>query len=236
MILAVTLLTGGGAAPISGVIQNPTSFDAWIRFIGFVIAIGLGITFHEFMHAWTAHQNGDDTGKSYGRMSLDPRAHLDPFGSLLILFIGFGYGRPVPINEGRLRSGRLGVTLVSLAGPLTNFALAAVAAIPLRAGVGDVLTGDVGRAYQVILLSIVLYNCLLGVFNLIPIPPLDGSRVVYGLLPPRQAYAWRTYEQYGPFIILALFFLAPYLLHRNILGDIVQTPADAIIRFLLGRP
>lgn len=223
VFLAYALVTGGVASPIRGILRNPGSPDAWIPFIAFVIAIGVGITFHEFMHAYVAHRMGDDTGRLMGRMSLDPRAHLDIFGSLLIVLIGFGYGRPVPINEARMSNGRMGVALVSLAGPLTNFAVAAAAAIPLRAGSAGVL----GSAYYQILMAVVAYNCLLGVFNLIPIPPLDGSKVVYGFLPPREAWTWRSFEQYGPLIFILLLFF-------GVLGPLVIGPAGAIANVLAG--
>jgi len=229
VIVLLALVTGGVAGPIRGVLRDPASAEAWTAFVGFVIAIALGITAHEFMHAFTAHRFGDDTAKHEGRLTLDPRAHLDVFGSLLILLIGFGYGRPVPVNEARLRGG-LAMSLVSLAGPLTNIALAAVAAIPLRVGTADVI----GGAYEEIIGTVVVVNCFLAVFNLLPIPPLDGSRVVYGLLPPRQAHAWRTYEQYGPFILIALVFLLPYVTRTNAIAQIVTIPGLAIARFLVG--
>ena len=234
LLLLYAVVTGGVAGPIRGILREPTDSSAWIGFVAFVVAIGLGITVHEFMHAWTAHRFGDDTGRLMGRMSVDPRAHLDLFGSLLIVLIGFGYGKPVPVNESRLTNGRLGIALVSLAGPLTNVALAAIAAIPLRSGAGDALTGAVGDAYEQVLVGIVVFNCLLGVFNLLPIPPLDGSKVVYGLLPPQQAWAWRSYEQYGPFILLAVLFLLPYF-RIDVLGPVVIAPASALAAFLVGQ-
>lgn len=229
VIVLLALVTGGVAGPIRGVLRDPASPEAWTAFIGFVIAIALGITVHEFMHAFTAHRFGDDTAKHEGRLTLDPRAHLDVFGSLLILLIGFGYGRPVPVNELRLRSG-FAISLVSLAGPLTNIALAAVAALPLRTDTA----GLVGGTYERILLLVVIYNCLLGVFNLIPLPPLDGWKVVYGLLPARQRYEWRAFEQYGPFLLLLAIFVLPYL-RIDLLGPVVQVPASAIATFLLGQ-
>lgn len=232
LIVLLALVRGGGLAPpISAVLREPTSSAAWIAFLGFIVAIALGITVHEFMHAYTAHRLGDDTGKHMGRLSVDPRAHLDLFGSMLILLIGFGYGKPVPVNEARLANGRLGLALVSLAGPLTNVALAAVAALPLRAGAADV----VGGAYAQVLALVVAYNCLLAVFNLIPIPPLDGSKVVYGLLPAHHAYTWRTYEQYGPFILIAAIFLLPYV-GIQLLGPLVFEPARLLTEILVGRP
>lgn len=230
VILLLAALRGGLAGPLNTVIRNPTSADAWVAFAGFVIAIALGITVHEFMHAYTAHRMGDDTARHMGRLTLDPRAHLDLWGSLLIVLIGFGYGKPVPVSEGRLRS-PAAYALVAVAGPLTNVALAAVAALPLRLGSVDVI----GEAYGQILGLVVVFNCLLAIFNLLPVPPLDGSKVVYGMLPPRQAYAWRTYEQYGPFILIAMIFLLPYL-RIDVLGPLVLEPARLLTEILVGRP
>lgn len=222
VLLLFYFLTGGLASPIQNAGRDP------LGFLGFIVAIVLGITVHEFMHAYTAHRMGDDTARHMGRLTLDPRAHLDLWGSLLIVLLGFGYGKPVPVNEGRLRS-PMSYALVALAGPLTNVALAAIVALPLRLGTADVI----GGGYERLLGTIVLINCLLAIFNLIPIPPLDGSKVVYGLLPPRQQYAWRTYEQYGPFILLAVIFLLPYL-RIDVLGPLVIGPAQALAQLLVG--
>src|SRR5207237_10827289 len=120
------------------------------------------------------------------------------FGTLLLVVAGFGYGKPVPFNESRLRSSS-SVALVALAGPAANFVIAALCAIPLRFGAAD----PFGGAYTEILAFVVYFNCVLGIFNLVPIPPLDGSNVVYGLLPPRQQYSWRQFQQYGPMPLLA---------------------------------
>ena len=218
VLLLYAFLRGGLVSPVQRASQDP------IGFLAFVIAIVLGITVHEFMHAYTAHRLGDDTGRVMGRMSLNPMAHLDPFGTLLLVLAGFGYGKPVPFNESRLRS-TLSVTFVALAGPLANLALATLCAIPLRFGTGDAL----GSAYETILEAVVLWNCVLAIFNLVPIPPLDGANVVYGLLPPRQQYSWRTYQQYGPFLLLFVLLLAPQVLSALVFG-----PALAIARFLVG--
>lgn len=225
LFLAYAFLVGNVASPIRNASRDP------VGFVAFLIAIVLGVTVHEFMHAYSAHRLGDDTGRLMGRMSLDPRAHFDLWGSLLIVFLGFGYGKPVPVNESRLSPPRLGISLVSLAGPLTNFALAAVAAIPLRFGTAPALGDD----YVRVLFMIVEINCLLGMFNLLPIPPLDGSNVVYGLLPPKQAWTWRSYQQYGLFVLLAILFFLPYL-GIDVLGPIVIRPALAIVSFLVGGP
>ncbi|TMG57059.1 MAG: site-2 protease family protein [Chloroflexi bacterium] len=223
ILLLLAFLNGSLAAPILGLIRDPTEENI-VLFVGFIVAIVLGITVHEFMHAFTAHRLGDDTGRLLGRMSLNPLAHLDPFGSLLLVLAGFGYGKPVPVNESRLQGGRSSWAAVALAGPLANFAIAGLCAIPLRFAV-DVS----GGVYFTILESIVFYNVVLGLFNLIPIPPLDGSRVVYALLPPREAHTWRTFEGYGPLVLMAIFFFG-----FRYLNAIVYQPAQAILRYLTG--
>ncbi|HEX9265900.1 MAG TPA: site-2 protease family protein, partial [Candidatus Limnocylindria bacterium] len=124
----------------------------------------------------------------------------------------------------RLRSA-LGVSAVALAGPFANLVLAFVCAIPLRFGDAALLDG----AYGVVLQEIVFYNCILAIFNLIPIPPLDGSNVVYGLLPPQQKYSWRTFQQYGPILLLGLFFFG-----SRILTTIVFQPALFLARLFVG--
>jgi len=218
VLLAYAWLSGGLVAPIQRAAQDP------IGFVGFVVAILLGITVHEFMHAYAANRLGDDTARLMGRMSLNPMAHLDPFGTLLIVLAGFGYGKPVPFNESRLRSA-LGVSAVALAGPFANLVLAALCAIPLRFGGANPL----GGAYADILGQIVLWNCVLAVFNLIPIPPLDGSNVVYGLLPPQQRFTWRSYQQYGPILLLLLLVFG-----ARVLSTVVFGPALFLARLFAG--
>ena len=218
VLLLYAFFRGTLVSPVQRASQDP------VGFVAFIIAIILGITVHEFMHAYTAHRLGDDTARLLGRLSLNPMAHLDPFGTLLLVLAGFGYGKPVPFNESRLRSA-MGVTFVAIAGPLANLALAALCAIPLRFGTASAL----GGIYEEILIAVVTWNCVLAIFNLVPIPPLDGANVVYGLLPPRQQYAWRTYQQYGPFLLLLILLAAP-----QILSSLVFGPALAIARFLVG--
>jgi Zn-dependent protease len=218
VLLVLYFLTGSLQSPIQNAARNPTAF------IAFVIAIVLGITVHEFMHAYAAFRLGDDTGRLMGRMTLDPRAHFDLFGTLLLVVAGFGYGKPVPFNESRLRS-TASVALVALAGPAANFVIAALCAIPLRFGAAD----PFGGAYTQILAYVVYFNCVLGIFNLIPIPPLDGSNVVYGLLPRAQQYTWRQFQQYGPMLLLLLLFFGSRLLFQVVFG-----PAQALANLLVG--
>jgi len=218
VLLVLYFLSGSLQSPIQNAARQP------VAFVAFVIAIILGITVHEFMHAYAAHQLGDDTGRLMGRMTLNPLAHFDLFGTLLLVVAGFGYGKPVPFNESRLRSSS-SVALVALAGPAANFVIAALCAIPLRFGAAD----PFGGAYTQILAIVVYYNCVLGIFNLVPIPPLDGSNVVYGLLPPRQQYSWRQFQQYGPILLLLLLFFGGRLLFQLVFG-----PAQSLANLLVG--
>ncbi len=218
VLLAYAFLTGNIVGPLARWQQDPNAT------VGFLVAIVLGITVHEFMHAYAAHRLGDDTGRLLGRLTLNPLAHFDLFGTLLLVLAGFGYGKPVPFNESRLRSPS-GVALVAAAGPAANFAIAAICAIPLRFGTAELL----GAAYAEILTWVVYYNCVLGIFNLIPIPPLDGSNVVYGLLPPRQQYSFRQYQQYGPILLLLLLLAGGRILYTVVFG-----PAQALAGLLLG--
>ena len=223
LLLGLLLLLYGG---VTGTLVSPVQQapDHPVAFVGFIVAIVLGITVHEFMHAYAAHRLGDDTARLMGRLSLNPMAHLDPFGSLLLVLAGFGYGKPVPFNESRLRSAA-GVSAVALAGPAANLLIAALFGIPLRFGSVAALPD----AYGQVLAQIVLWNCVLAVFNLLPVPPLDGANIVYGLLSGRQRYSWRTFQQYGPFVLLALLLFGGRFLSTLIFG-----PALFFVRLFTG--
>jgi Zn-dependent protease len=178
------------------------------------LALLLGLTFHEFFHAWTANKLGDPTPRLHGRVTLNPLAHLDPLGTVMLVLamIGLspiGWGKPVPINPYYLRWGRRGVLLVSLAGPLSNLALALVVALILRvawlaapAGVAHALASSAGLVSLVVWL--IIMNVLLAVFNLLPIPPLDGFGVLEGLVPPSWDRVTDFLRRYGMWILLFL--------------------------------
>ena len=173
---------------------------------GLLIALVLGLTFHEFSHAYVADQLGDHRPRALGRVSFNPLHHLDPVGSIFMLIAGFGWAKPVPVNAYALRPGRIGLTMVALAGPLANFTVALVFALLFRLlNLAGVLDGDVPRLVG---LSIVYFNVALGILNLIPIPPLDGYNVLLPLLPPRQAFLVQRYAQYGYFALLLLVLLS----------------------------
>ncbi len=173
--------------------------------VGIAIALVIGVTFHEFSHALTADQLGDHRPRALGRVSLNPMRHIDPFGAILFLIAGFGYGRPVPVNVYALRPGRIGMAIVAAAGPIANVIVALVFAVLYRSIRISGLQVDL---VQGIVLAAVFYNFVLAILNLIPIPPLDGYNVVLAFLPPRYAFAVQRYAQYG-FFILILLVLVP---------------------------
>jgi Zn-dependent protease len=189
----------------------------WLRdepqlFVAFVIAVIVGITFHEFSHAAVASLQGDQTARSEGRLTLNPIAHLDPLGSIAIILAGIGWGRPVPVDRTRLRNRRFGAVMVGLAGPAANFVVALAAAVAFRIAYPAIgPTFDVGFSLT-LLDMLVTINVILGVFNLLPIPPLDGSTLLSLALPPSRQNIVAFLNQYGIFLLLGLLILAPNLL------------------------
>lgn len=203
----------------------------------------VGFPVHEFSHALAAYRLGDGTAKLFGRLTLNPIAHFDPVGGILlaVTFIGsaasgsafgFGWAKPTPVNPMNLRYGRRGEAIVAAAGPISNLVLAIAAAIPLR-----YLIANPELALQALLLFdilnlFVLINIVLMLFNLIPVPPLDGSRVLFAFLDRRTEYQVRPIlEQYGFFILIFLFFLPP---GGSIGGRIFGPVLNAIYSFLVG--
>lgn len=180
-----------------------------------LVGLLLAITFHEAAHAWVADRLGDKTPRYMGRVNLNPLSHLDPIGTLLILFAGFGWGKPVQFNPLSLRNPALGAALISAAGPLTNFFIAAVFALLIRLDIAPLNLWA----------QIAAINIMLAVFNLVPFAPLDGEKVVGGLLPRSLRAGWDSIQSYGIFYLIAFIFLAGPILGRLI---------DLIFTFLTG--
>jgi len=208
-----------------------------------VIMLVVGFPVHEFSHALAAYRLGDGTAKLFGRLTLNPIAHFDPVGGILLAVtflgsaasggaFGFGWAKPTPVNPMNLRYGRRGEAIVAAAGPISNLVLAAAAAIPLRyLYANPQLVPQVGLLFD-ILSYFVLINLVLMLFNLIPIPPLDGSKVLFAFLDRRTEYQVRPIlERYGFFILIFLFFLPP---GGSIGGRILFPILDAFFSFLVG--
>ena len=173
----------------------------------------MAITCHEVSHGYIADKFGDNTARYMGRLTLNPIKHLDIFGTLMVFIVGIGWAKPVPVNFNNLRHPKRDMIWVAAAGPVTNFLLATVSAMALRGitalGNGIVTNPLVGVFIEPILLMLafsVYINLLLAIFNLIPVPPLDGGRVAVGLLPYRQSVAFARIEPFGMIIIIALVF------------------------------
>jgi len=206
-----------------------------------LMAVGLllGIDVHECAHAWAANELGDPTARYQGRLSLNPLVHLDPMGTLMMLFsmfygFGIGWGKPVPVNPWNLRHGRVGQGMVALAGPASNLILAGILALPLRV---DWLGGGPGAAVWLTLISV---NVGLALFNLLPIAPLDGAAVLKGILSAiRQpwAYEWigalERLESQTPMLFL-LLIMADQLLGGRVLGFVLRGPYILIMKSLVG--
>ena len=176
-----------------------------------VLALALGITVHEFAHAYRAEQAGDPTPRAAGRISLNPLHHYDPIGSTMILLFGLGWAKPVPVNPAMFRRPRRDEIMVSLWGPLSNLILALVLAIPIRLGFAGVYEGPLS--------IIILLQIILAVFNLIPVHPLDGSHILSALLPVDKARKLDAiYQQYGLMLLLLVIILG-----RETIWSVVRT-------------
>jgi len=199
---------------IAELFSNPISFLLWL------IALLTALTVHEFSHAAMADYLGDPTARLEGRKTLNPLAHLDPIGTLMLLFFRVGWGKPVPFDPYNLRHHRRDAALISLAGPAANLVLATLLSLPLR--LLPILN---------FLLPIIILNVALGVFNLFPLHPLDGAKVLLGLLNDRQAYKLESfYHQFGlPLLLLLLF---PFFGFSPLIA-IIEQIINLILRILI---
>ena len=196
------------------------------RFLGLALAFVIGTTFHEFMHAYSAHLLGDDTAKEQGRVTLNPFAHFDPLGFFLGILLALGifgiaWGRPVPVNPSNMRWGRRGMAVVAVAGPLANLAFAAILMLVYRFGGGMLSETAINVVGWMIYMNILLFS-----FNLIPIPPLDGFNILVGILPNYWVIVLEPVRRYSLPILLGLVLVVP-LLGRQL--GISLSPIAAII-------
>jgi Zn-dependent protease len=212
------------------ILLNP-SIELFIV-LGVIILVAFPI--HEFAHAMAAYQLGDSTARLFGRLTIDPRAHFDPLGALLLALAGFGWAKPTPVNPFNLRGGRSGEALVAAAGPLSNLILATAFALPLRYIVGSGI--DVPSLVTTTLSLLVFINIALFVFNLVPIPPLDGSKVLFAALNRETEYRIRpVLEQYGFLFLFAAVFLPVLPGGQTLVGVVFQEVGFPLFELLVGR-
>jgi Zn-dependent protease len=189
-----------------------------------IIAFLVAITVHEYAHAWMADRLGDPTPRMRGRLSLNPIVHLDIVGTLLLVVAGFGWAKPVEVNPRYFPNWRQGMLVVAAAGPLSNITLVFLVGLLVQLGVIGGIPVLERLAYTMIII-----NAMLAVFNLIPVPPLDGSRILSSLLPPAQSLTYDRLAPYGPLVLLALI-----LLPGNILGFLIRPGINWLARLALG--
>jgi len=211
-------------------------------FISRAITLIIAFTIHEFAHAWTANYFGDSTPRINRRLTLNPLAHLDPIGSLMLLLVGFGWAKPVPVNPYTLRQRAPSALMwVSLAGPLSNFLLALISAIPFQLGlvtVNDVLIyfGSESNLLPTaagFLFDFMTINLVLALFNLIPIPPLDGDKIAEFFMPDSWKRVTAKIRPYGPMILILLFMVGPRI-GIDLLGWIIREPLYFLMNVLIG--
>lgn len=220
--------------------MNISLYDVSVWVLPLIIAI----TFHEAAHAFVAYRLGDNTAYDLGRVSFNPFRHIDPFGTVMlpgILLLShapflFGYAKPVPVNFRELNNPRLGMVWVALAGPATNIALALLAALAFHAL--PLAPANAAQWLADNLKNALIVNVLLAVFNMLPIPPLDGGRVAVGLLPNVLAYPLSRLEPWGMLILIGILIVLPLAgsqvgLNLDVISAIVRTSTGAVIRLLL---
>jgi Zn-dependent protease len=201
-----------------------------VHFLAWIIRIAVllfAVTIHEYAHGRVALALGDPTAKNAGRLTLNPITHIDPIGAICLIFFNFGWAKPVPVNMRYFKDIRRDTVLMALAGPVSNLTVAFIAGLILQFYLPQ------SPLYQVLLIYMLIMNIGLGLFNLLPIPPLDGSHVLENILPPSAAWRFHQIRSYAPFILIGILIL-DYYLQLNILGRILNYPIIKLARLFGG--
>lgn len=210
-------------------------FDLDIQtIIARVIVLLIAFTVHELAHALTADYLGDPTPRRMGRITLNPLKHLDPFGTIMLIIAGFGWAKPVMVNPMNMRGNpRTSMAIVAVAGPLSNIVLAGIAAIFFRLDLVDlnslIMGNASGLSFANLLVQFLYINLALAFFNMLPVPPLDGSKILFAILPAELVYRLRPLEQYGFMLLFLVVFLVP-----QVLDVLVWQPVQATAQLLIG--
>ena len=228
--------------------EAPLAFA--ILMAAFVFSLMVGLIFHEFCHAYVADRLGDRTARYLGRLTLNPKAHYDPIGTSLIFLVGFGWAKPVPVNPANTRNPKQSMAVIALAGPASNLVVAGLAGIPIKLELvpfyhpfvgasnasywAQVWTSSPQDLVGLFLGTVLFLNVLLGVFNMLPIPPLDGSKVLAGLLPDDLARQYARLEPWG-FGILMLLVMAPFITNGQFSLFTITGPfVEALLKLFAG--
>ncbi|MDO8503509.1 MAG: site-2 protease family protein [bacterium] len=210
---------------LNSLFSNPVEFAVWVA------ALLVAITIHEFSHALAADRLGDPTPRVQGRLTLNPLAHLDPLGTLMLLLVRFGWGKPVEFDPYNLQNPRRDAAIISFAGPASNLILATILSLIIR---WAVFSGTETQLFLAILTPFVYLNVVLAIFNLIPIHPLDGGKILVGLLPASSAHQWDVFlKRYGLIILLLIVFP---IFGTPLVTQFLSPTIDLIINFLLPFP
>jgi len=208
------------------------SFDDPRLFLPALPAMLLALVVHEWAHAYSAWRLGDPTAKAMGRMTLNPAAHLDLFGTICLVLIGFGWAKPVPVDPRYLEHPRRDMMWIAAAGPLSNLIQAAFFGLLVRA-LGGISVSGVGEFFVTMITYGVFINCALAVFNLLPVPPLDGSKIIYGLWPGlTEMDMWRL-ERYGPMVLFGLLLLG-WITGVSLLWFVLGPPVRLLVGWFTG--